>query len=108
MKTKILKLFFSLTLIFTMGLVFVGCSKQRTYTVKADGITSMELVKIPDGTVNGSTNKDSLTVTLNKDGKYKFVVKDQDGKKHKITLDYENGNVSATSNDELALNVSSK
>ncbi len=107
MKTKILKFCLSLTLIFTMGLIFVGCSNQKSYTITADGITSIELVKVPDGTVNGSTNEDSLNVTLNKDGKYKFVVKDQDGKKHTITLDYENGNVSAKSND-LALTVSSK
>ncbi len=105
MKTKLLKFVFSCTLIFTMGLIFVGCSKENTYTIKADGVTSYEIVKIPDGTVNGSTSEDGLKVTLNKDGKYKFVIKDQDGKKHKITLTYENGNVSAKSNDHLGLTV---
>ncbi len=100
---KILRL---MLVVFVSCTFLVGCAKERKITIELGGFGNYELVKVPDGLVDSKLEDDQIIVTVNKDGNYKFVIKDEDGKKHTLTFKYKNYSASAVCKDASSINLS--
>ncbi len=105
MKNKGKKILIAGLLVLAAGAMLVGCGKKKTVTFSVNGIGSYELESIPDGTVSGSVSGDAVTVTLNKEGDYDFVLKGEDGNEHTVTIKYHDNTVEGTSDEEIGVNV---
>ena len=94
---------FALILCFT----FTGCSSSSTdstekkFVMEVNGIGDYEISSIPDGTVSGGVDSNGLTVNLNKEGNYKFVLKGEDGQEHTFTLKYHDGKAKVKNRDQI-------
>lgn len=108
MKNKGKKIFILGLLVVTMGMMLVGCGKKKTVTLTVGGIGDVELAGIPEGTLNGSTSGDALTVSLKKEGDYDFVLRGEDGKEYTVTIKYHDGAVEGVTDDGLELGVAVK
>ncbi len=92
--------------VFVCCTFLVGCASERKISIEVKGFGSYELTKVPDGIENAELEDNTIVATVKNDGNYKFVLKDEDGKKHTLTLKYENNSASATCKDASALNLS--
>jgi hypothetical protein len=105
MKNKGKKILIAGLLVLAAGAVLVGCGKKKTVTFSVDGIGSYDLESIPEGTVNSSTSGDAVTVTLNKEGDYDFVLKGEDGNEYTVTIKYHDNTIEGSSEDGIGVRV---
>lgn len=105
MKHKGKKILIAGLLVLAAGAMLVGCGKKKTVTFSVDGIGAYSLESIPDGTVSGSTSGDAVTVTLDKEGDYDFVLKGEDGNDYTVTIKYHDNTVEGSSEDGLGVSV---
>ncbi len=97
-----------LTLACVLCLMFVlaGCGNRSTIHIEVQDMSNYQLTQIPEGLVNGATTEDGITVTVNKNGDYEFVLTDNDGVEHPFTLHYENKSAEVLCDEEIGFNLS--
>ena len=91
-----------------LGLMFVltGCGNKSTIHIEIDGMENYTLTQIPAGLSSGATTEDGVTVTVDKNGDYEFVLTDKDGNEHPFTLHYENKSAEVVCDEEIGFNLS--
>ncbi len=97
-----------LTLACVLGLMFVlaGCGNKSTIHIAVEGMENYTLTQIPAGLSSGATTEDGVTVTVDKNGDYEFVLTDKDGNEHPFTLHYENKSAEVVCDEEIGFNLS--
>ncbi len=97
-----------LTLACVLCLMFVlaGCGSKSTIHISVENMENYTLTSIPAGVVNGATTVDGVTVTVNKNGDYTFILTDKDGVEHPFTLHYENKSAEIKCDEEIGFNLS--
>ncbi len=104
MKKKIL----SIGLIAAMIFCLTGCGNKSEIFISVDDIENYEMVKIPSNVVNFSHTEDGMTVTVNKNGTYDFVIKDDEGKEYSFTLKYQNKKAEVSTDADINVITSIK
>ncbi len=99
---KIIRL---MLVVFVSCTFLVGCASERKVTIEVSGFGNYEIAKLPDGLVDGKVEDNKIIATVNKDGDYKFVLKDEDGKKHTLTLKYHDNSATAECKDASTINL---
>ena len=107
---KIKKALAMVTLVGCISMALFGCAHKRTVTMDINGFEVYSLVEVPDekGLLTCATTDDGLVATVNKDGDYDFVLEDEEGNNHTITLKCHNNTYEAEAEDGVSVSLSSK
>lgn len=86
-----------------------GCGGKAVLRLSVEGVGDYEMVQLPADLVNFSkTDEDGMTVTVKRDGDYRFVLRDESGQEHAFILRYQAGKAEAQAEDGLIVQVSVK
>ena len=87
-------------------LSFTGCGKKSVIDISVEGIGEYEVLQMPDNLVNYSKNDNVITITVKENGDYDFVVQDEEGQEYSFTLNYDDGDAEAQTEDDISVNLS--
>lgn len=94
-------------LMFIMAFSMVGCG-TKTYEVTVKGIGTYEMTEIPSG-ITASLKDNVITITVEDEGEYHFVVTGKDEKEYAFTFTYKDGKAEAKAdNDGMGIQLSAK
>ena len=99
MKKNLTKCSMILVMVLAMSFVLMGCSKEKTITLRLEGIGAYNLISYPQG-ITGGVTEDGVTVTLEKKGEYELVFQDESGNKYTVTLTYDKNGVAGSCEDD--------
>ena len=94
-------------LLLTLVLGLTGCGKSTIEIVPQD-LGDYEVVEYSSDLASYSKDGQTITVTVDKNGDYDFVVKDEDGNEHSFTLVYKDKSAEIKSDEELSINLGIK
>lgn len=96
----------TLALVLCLMFVLAGCGNKSTIHIAVGDMENYTLTQIPSGLSSGATTEDGITVTVEKNGDYEFVLTDKDGNEHPFTLHYENKSAEVVCDEEIGFNLS--
>lgn len=76
------KIVLSMVLVTILLFSLTGCGNKAKIFISVDGIKNYEMVEIPTDAVNFSHIEDGIYVTVKKNGKYEFIIKDTERNIH--------------------------
>ena len=105
MKKSVMKTMTILILAVMATMVLFGCGKKKTITAQVEGLGDYQVVELPADTVNSSFTDDSITFTVDKEGDYSFVLEDEKGEDHTVTVKYHDNSVEPEYDDDAITSV---
>lgn len=103
---KKVKSIFTALLVLAMVICLCGCTRKTTLRIRVENIGDYSVIEMPKDFVGYSQQINDIIVTVKTEKDYHFVIRNDEGQKYSFTLQYQNGQASIVTNDDISVTIS--